>query len=313
MVGLLVFTPKYNYLLQGGVMLRTKFFSSGFVKIPSGTMGLFNKNNATNLYTYNFGSDAVAATTSLPATTFNSTLIGTSAQAIIVKGSSSAITYKYGFPSTAVTTGSSLTGNVGITGAINNSTVGIIAVGGNSPYPTNKYTYSGDLVTAGGNLTYSSGVVGGPAGRQAYGNATVGVFPRCGTTATNQISKYTYAGDISAVGTTLLTTTGSTRATGISTMALICYSTNNLTTAKYTYADDTVVAGSTFTLTSGAVGPGAGNDTLAIFANGTSGGADSYKYVYVGDLTLTGTTFGINQPALSSAGAASNGVTGVNV
>jgi len=292
-------------------MLKTKFFSSGPVKLPNGTQGIFIKNSGLAMTIYDFGSDVVSPTTSLPATTSNPTAVGIPSTMVTAKSQPTATTYKYNFPTTITSSGTSLTAIAFPTGATTNSTTAVFMVGtGAVPIQTSKYKYAGDIVTAGGNMASGSQNFSSCA-RQSIGNSTTGVFPKADVAAnpTNGTMKYDYASDISTVGGNLTVTCVNTYGASISAFGIIHNNTSSGTiTNKYTFAGDTAAA--TTVLSTGA-GAGAGNATYALFAN-TSSNVDTAKYIYAGDTVLDGTTLGINQPSLSGAGGASNGVSGVS-
>lgn len=282
-------------------MIKRKFFIQGIIKLPSGVVGLYVRSSLTNTYIYDFGADSIVPTTALTQALANGGATATDIFALICCASSTTVSNKYNWASTAVTIGTAFnlaSSNAGVCNG--NSTLGVFCIEAGSPNRTNKYTYASNVVTSGTDLNYTSS--SGPG--QGFGIAAYGIFPKGNNT--NPGIKYTYAGDIVAA-TAPLVTNNRMSASFNATISIWIANTAVTNTNKYTFSSDTFVAATSILNTASKA---TGNDTVGVFASQAANGATN-KYTYSSDTVGATTSFGIT---IGSSGAGvSNGTTGVNV
>jgi hypothetical protein len=274
----------------------------GRIVITPGTLGFFGLGNTsavTNLYT--FSSDGVAPTTSFTATMDGGQSASIPSTVITSKGSGGALTFKYKFAGATMVAGTGLQVNTSNSGSNGNSTVGIFgapAAGG-----TSRYLYSNDTTAVGGSFTANMAV-----GEGNVGNSTTGYFGLSTGSATN---KYTYSNDGVVAGTNLVGGAAANGgAAGNSVQGVFAIGSGVSGAAKYVYSGDVVSAGTAFT--GGTLpfnGTACGTATAGIFAIG-NGVANTVKYTYSNDATVAA---GSMTAAVRHAGAASNGISGVNM
>lgn len=290
-------------------MLRKKFFHSGNIKVPSGTLGFWSAAGTINTRTYNYGSDVIAASTSMPQVIPNgSSAVGTDSQLVVAKAQGlTGLTYKYAYSNAGVTNGTNLANPFGWCTSAGNAVLGIVGVkAGTVPNLVSKYTYAGDVVTAASSFNWGNN---GSFGKQGFGIAAYGLFPSTINTATANVNKYTYGTDAITTVTYAVIASNNMSAAGNATFAINLITGSGTSVKKYTYSSDSAAPTTSFS-SNLTYSVGTGNDILAVFP-GPSTSAASGVYIYSNDTTHDSTSFGIAIGASISCG--SNGVTGVNV
>jgi hypothetical protein len=229
---------------------------------------------------------------------------------------------KYSYSNDSISSFSqNLTSNRALHAAVGNLSVGIFGGGiTGSIYSltntTDKSVYVNETVIAGSNLTLTFKNVTG-----AFGNLIFGIFTSGQDQAGDRVegsSKYTYATDITSVGTTLFSSYYTMQTLGASTSSPTFglyalgfgYNSLVLTSRKYIFSNESAIDGSAFSKKRDELAA-TGNSSIGIFA----GGDDSWvpvsqleKYVYSSNAVSYGTSLSVARRGYAATGNSSIGI-----